>query len=134
MKAKPFLDTNILIYAFASQDRRMPAALSLIEAGGSVSVQVLNEFVNVSLRKLSRPWGEIERQLTILRTLLDPPFSIDTVHHELAVRVAKRYGFGIFDSLMIASATTAQCDVFYTEDMQHEQRIEGLTIRNPFVI
>ncbi len=63
MSAKAFIDTNILIYAFALDDPRSEKAEALLSAGGTISVQVLNEFVNVSRRKLRRDWNEIEEAL-----------------------------------------------------------------------
>ena len=51
MNDKPFLDTNIIVYAFSSNDPRSEKAETLLTAGGIISVQVLNEFVNVSRRK-----------------------------------------------------------------------------------
>ena len=59
MNAKAFLDTNIIIYAFSSNDPRRDKAEALLHAGGIISVQVLNEFVNVSRRKIHRDWDEI---------------------------------------------------------------------------
>ena len=132
MNAKPFLDTNILIYAFAQGDRRTAAAVSLVESGGVISVQILNEFVNVSRKKLGRGWDEIEHELRVIRNLFGPALSLEPGHHQLAVSIAKRFGFGIFDSLMVASAAIANCDTLYTEDLHHGQKIEGLTIKNPF--
>ncbi len=34
--------------------------------------------------------------------------------------------------MLLASASLARCDLFFSEDMQHEQTVEGLTILNPF--
>ena len=132
MNARPFLDTNILIYAFAENDARNEAAALLLQKGGLISVQVLNEFVNVSRKKLRRPWDEIESELAIIRTLLDPPLALSAGHHEKAVSLAKQFGFGIYDSLVIASAAAANCSILYTEDLQNGQIIESVTIRNPF--
>jgi predicted nucleic acid-binding protein len=40
----------------------------------------------------------------------------------------------MFDSIIVASALEAGCDILYSEDMQHGQVIEGrLTIQNPFI-
>ena len=50
MSARPFLDTNVLVYAFAANDPRSDRAEALLAAGGVIGVQVLNEFVNVSRR------------------------------------------------------------------------------------
>ncbi len=73
MNAKAFLDTNVIVYAFSSNDPRREQALALVTAGGIVSVQVLNEFVNVSRRKARREWTEIQEALALLKALLDTP-------------------------------------------------------------
>ena len=92
MTAKPFLDTNVLIYAFADDPRSVPAE-ALLAAGGVISIQVLNEFVNVSRRKLAREWAEIKRQLEVLRALLNSPVALTLDLHEAAVAYARDYGF-----------------------------------------
>jgi predicted nucleic acid-binding protein len=52
--------------------------------------------------------------------------------YERALEVMARYGYSFYDSLIIASALSAGCTRLLTEDLQHGQRIEGLTIHNPF--
>ncbi|WP_252263399.1 hypothetical protein [Paracidobacterium acidisoli] len=42
-------------------------------------------------------------------------------------------GYQIYDALVIAAALEAGCTTLYSEDMQDGQKIDGLTIRNPFV-
>jgi predicted nucleic acid-binding protein len=52
----------------------------------------------------------------------------------LALKVFEKYGYSIFDSLIIAAALELGCNTLYTEDMQHGQVIEGtLKITNPFL-
>ena len=133
MTAKPFLDTNVLIYAFAVNDSRSDTAEALIAAGGVISVQVLNEFVNVSRRKLARKWAEIEKQTEVLRALLDPPIPLTHDLHSAAIVQARDHGFAFYDALIVAAASRADCSILYTEDMQDKQTILGLTIRNPFL-
>jgi len=132
MTDKPFLDTNILIYAFAKNDPRSEAAEVLLAAGGVISIQVLNEFVNVSRRKLARGWGEIEEQVAVLRVLLDTPIPLTIELHEAAVAHARSYGFAFYDALIVAAANSVGCTVLYSEDIRHGQNILGLTISNPF--
>ena len=132
MPDKPFLDTNILVYAFSSNDPRSERADSLLKAGGAISVQVLNEFVNVQRRKERREWDEIEDALGILTVLLDPPLSLTVELHQAAISLSRRYGFSIYDALIVAAAQQLGCTTLYTEDLQHGQSIERLTIRNPF--
>jgi predicted nucleic acid-binding protein len=132
MNAKPFLDTNILVYAFATNDPRGIEAEALIAKGGIVSVQVLNEFVNVSRRKLRRPWKEIEAALSVLKTLLDPPLPVTLDLHEAAVRLARVHKLAFYDSLIVAAAAWKKCGILFSEDFQDGRMIEGVTIRNPF--
>jgi predicted nucleic acid-binding protein len=133
MNAKPFLDTNVIVYAFSSNDPRSKRAEALLEGGGVVSVQVLNEFVNVSRRKQGRGWDEVHEALGVLKILLDPPQPLTVELHEAAVDIARDRGFSIYDSLIIAAALRAGCSILYSEDLHHGQSIEQLTIRNPFI-
>jgi len=132
MSGKPFLDTNVLVYAFTSDDPRNEDATDLLMAGGYVSVQVLNEFVNVSRRKHQRDWDEIVQSLETLKTLLRPPLPLTMDLHARGVEIAKTYRFKFYDSLIVAAAISAGCDDLFTEDLHHGQKIDGLTIRNPF--
>ncbi len=132
MNAKAFLDTNIVVYAFSSNDPRSERAEALLEAGGVVSVQVLNEFVNVLRRKQGRGWDEVDDALGVLKILLDAPRPLTVELHEAAVKIARDRGFSIYDGLIVAAALQAGCSVLYSEDFQHGLMIEQLTIRNPF--
>lgn len=134
MNAKPFLDTNILVYAFTTGDRRNAIALNLLDDGGVVSVQVLNEFVNVSRRKLRFQWAEVENALSALRTMLGPPLPLTVDLHELAITLARDHRLAFYDALIVAAASRANCAILLTEDMQHGRSMEGLTIRNPFLV
>src|SRR6266508_928414 len=132
MNAKPFLDTNIGGYAFSSHDRRNGTAEALLAAGGVISVQVLNEFVNVLRRKQRRDWDEVQDALGVLKILLDPPQPLTVELHEMAIKIARHHGFSVYDSLIVAAAVRAGCSILYSEDLQHGQMIEQLTIQNPF--
>jgi len=46
--------------------------------------------------------------------------------------VRQRWRFSFCDSLIVAAALSAGCRRLLTEDLQHGQRVEGLTIENPF--
>jgi predicted nucleic acid-binding protein len=127
----PFFDTNVLLYAVRPEDPRAEGARLLLADGGLISVQALNEFTNVARRKLGQPWGEINEKLGAVRALCEvKPLTVAT--HERALTLAERYGYQIYDALQLASALENGCSILYTEDLQHGQQIEGLTIRNPF--
>ena len=129
---REFLDSNVLVYAFTS-DPRATRAQELLERGCILGVQGLNEFTNVARRRLGMTWGEVREALAairiICRTIL--PINIDT--HTGALRIAERYGYGIFDALMIASALSTNCGVLWSEDMQDGIIVDRrLRIANPF--
>jgi predicted nucleic acid-binding protein len=133
MSDKVFLDTNILLYTIGQDDVRTPVAEALVQQGGIVSVQVLNELASVAHRKLEMSWRDITRALGALRILCPSvvPMTVET--HDAAVRLAMRHGFHIYDALIVAAALAADCSMLYSEDMQSGQVIGGrLTIRNPF--
>jgi len=129
---RAFFDTNVLIYAFAKDDPRADAAQELLARGGVVGVQTLNEFVSVAVRKLRMPWTEVLDALSAIRVLCPSiiPLTIET--HDQALRLAGRYRYHIYDSLVIAAALQASCSTLYSEDMRDGQVLDSLTIRNPF--
>jgi predicted nucleic acid-binding protein len=127
-----FLDTNVILYAFAQGDSRTEAAEALLAAGGMIGVQTLNEFVSVALRKMSMPWDEVLGALDAIRTLCPSPVPVTVEIHERALRIARRHRYPFYDSLVIAAALEARCRILYSEDMRDGQEIEGITIRNPF--
>ncbi|MGF9764531.1 PIN domain-containing protein [Microvirga sp. 0TCS3.31] len=132
MSAKPFLDTNVILYLLSEDIAKADCAEALLAQGGTVSVQVLNEAANVMTRKLRTDLDEIRGFLTGVRKFCDVvPLTIDT--HDDALAIVRRYGFSIYDSLIIAAAITAKCEILYSEDLQSGQQLGGrLTIINPF--
>lgn len=128
-----FLDTNILVYTLADGDPRQVIAEALLAQGFVLSVQVLNEFVNVARRKLKLSWPDIAMALSVFRKFASKPAPVTIATHEAGLELADRYGFRFYDSLIIASALELGCTTLMTEDMQDGQVIGGrLTLRNPF--
>ena len=128
-----FLDTNVLVYLAQGDADKADRVEALLAEGPVLSVQVLNELANVLRRKAAFSWDETHRFLAIVRELgrIAP---LDVPTHDLGLAVAERHALSIYDSLIIAAALQADCDVLWSEDMQDGQEIEGrLTIRNPFV-
>ncbi len=129
----PLLDTNILVYAFAD-DPRSAVAQTLLSEPFILSVQALNEFANVARRKLGMSWAEIRLAIADLSALAAAIVPIDKECNSLAVDLAARYNFSIFDALMIASALQAGSGQCFSEDMQNGLMVDGrLVILNPFV-
>jgi predicted nucleic acid-binding protein len=133
MSDRPFFDTNVLIYVLAEQDGRTTIAEELLGEGGIISVQVLNELAAVASRKLAMSWQEIGDALDAIRVPCPDPRPLTVETHGLGLQIAARYGFSIYDALLIASALEAGCTTLYSEDLQAGQDInDTLTIRNPF--
>jgi predicted nucleic acid-binding protein len=129
--AESFFDTNVLLYLLSSDSAKADQAEALLAAGGVVSVQVLNEFASVAFRKLAMNIPDIQSILSTVRAVCVVK-TLDVETHELGLDVAKRYGFSIYDSMIVAAALRAQCTTLCTEDLQQGQVIDRLTIRNPF--
>lgn len=125
-----FLDTNVLLYTLDGAKRGDRARQALLD-GYAISVQVLNEFASVVRRKQLLSGDEIsEVESRFRRLLIVAPLTLES--HDSALRLNIRYGFHFYDSLIVASALETGCDVLYSEDLQHNQRIEGLRVVNPF--
>jgi predicted nucleic acid-binding protein len=134
MSDRPFLDTNVLVYALGQEEDRTPAADALLAAGGVVSVQVLNELASVARRKLQMPWPEVIAALDDIRILCPDPVPTTVAIYDSALTLADRFGFNFYDALIVAAALEAKCRILYSEDLQDGHIIEKrLTIRNPFM-
>ena len=131
--ADVFFDTSILLYLLSPDARKADRVETLLGAGGAISVQVLNEFAVVARRKSGLSWPEVREVLSAVRAAcVTHPVTEKT--HDAGVDVAERYGFSLYDSMMIAAAQNAGCATLFSEDLQHRQVIDGrLTVRNPFI-
>lgn len=129
---KAFLDTNVLLYLLSDDAAKADCAEALVIAGDVISVQVLNELASVASRKLGMSWAEIREVLETIRAVCRvEPISLET--HDRGLALSERYGFSIYDSMILASALLAGCNVLFTEDLQHGQSIDGrLTVKDPF--
>jgi predicted nucleic acid-binding protein len=137
MAARSFLDTNILIYSVDRADpAKQEAALELIarhakERTGVISTQVLQEFYSAATRKLGIEALQARQHLRDFRVFdivqVTPAIieeGIDcSIHHQLS----------FWDGLILAAAATAKSRELISEDLSHLQKLQGITIRNPFL-
>lgn len=131
-RTEAFFDTNVLLYLLSGDAAKADRAETLVAAGGVISVQVLNEFASVASRKLGMSWTEIREVLETVRAVCHVE-SVSLETHDRGFTLSERYGFTIYDSMILASALLAGCNVLFTEDLQDGQSIDGkLTVRNPF--
>jgi predicted nucleic acid-binding protein len=140
MKDRYFLDTNIFVYSFDSNDaKKSTIARDLIqnalkEQVGCVSSQVIQEFLNVSTKKFSPPL-EAKDSLKYLNTVLAPLCEIFTSLdlYRKTIETAERWKYSFYDSMIITAAIQLNCSILYSEDLQHSQKIQSITIINPFL-
>lgn len=135
MTAKAFFDTNVLVYASLdeSSDGRVAAAQAILTDGGAVSVQVLNEFVDLARRKFNHPWAQVHNLLKAVELCCGEAQPLTASVQARAVDIADRYNLRIYDATILASALDSGCNILYTEDLQHGQILEELRIENPFL-
>jgi predicted nucleic acid-binding protein len=139
MSAEDFIDTNVFIYHLdASDPRKQAIAERIIRqalTGGNacISYQVIQECLNTALRK-AQVALDIAQGRAYLETVLAPLLrvSASVALYRRALEVQARWGFGFYDSLIVAAALAAGCTRLLSEDLQHGQRIETLTIHDPF--
>jgi predicted nucleic acid-binding protein len=133
MPDKRFIDTNVLLYAFSSDDPRGARAEALLGEGGVVGVQVLNEFASVARRKLGWNWVDIQAALDVIQELLGPARALTVAIHTQAVEWARVRKLDFYDALILSAAADAGCVEVLTEDMHNGSKVGGVTVRNPFL-
>ncbi len=126
-----FLDTNVLLYLVSGDSEKADRAENLLASGGTINVQVLNEFSSVAIRKLGMQLSAVREILTTVRAICTVN-ALDADTHDLGLDLIKRHGFPFFDALIVAAALLAGCRLLYTENMQHGRTVDRLRIRNPF--
>jgi len=134
-----FFDTNVLVYMFDEVNhRKRDIAQNLVwealeNRSARISFQVVQESLNVLTRQASSPAnsmtasGFLDRVLIPLWVVMPSP-SI----YARTLELQALYQYSFYDSLLIASALDSGASRLLSEDMQDGQRIEGLTITNPF--
>ncbi len=134
MSANCFIDTNVLVYCYTNDEpEKQQKALDIANSPDTfISTQVLTELSNTLKKKFNLSWKEIEPVLSEISSgfsvYVNKPATI-----ERACRIADKYQYSFYDSLIIAAALSCNCKTLYSEDLQDVQKIEKkLTIVNPF--
>jgi predicted nucleic acid-binding protein len=140
MSDRFFLDTNIFVYSFdRSAPRKREKADQLIRTAitshkGVVSYQVVQEFFNVMFKRFAQPLRppDAEHYFTnVLRPMLSIHSSASLFRRALYVHDESKISW--YDSLIVSAAMQAECNILFSEDLQHGRRIGSLTITNPFL-
>jgi len=134
-----FIDSNVLIYLLDQDSpQKRTTARRLVEdvllsGEGRISFQVIQETLSVITRKFVRQVTTDDAR-QFLDEVLVPLWRVMPTQrlYERSPDIQARYRYSFYDSLIIAAALSAGCERLLSEDLQHGQRIEGLTIENPF--
>ncbi|MGB4863134.1 MAG: PIN domain-containing protein [Tepidiformaceae bacterium] len=132
-----FLDSNVFLYLFDPDVGKQRAAEVLVRdalhGSGVISFQVVQETLNTLARKVAKPLDGHDRQ-SLLKTVLVPLWKVNPSEdlYARAMEIQQRYRYSFYDSLIIAAALAAGCNRLMSEDFQSGQKIETLTIVNPF--
>ncbi|MDP3112493.1 MAG: PIN domain-containing protein [Thermodesulfovibrionales bacterium] len=133
--AKVFIDTNILLYAYSSSEiaKKKKVLLLLENEMISLSTQVINEFIWIMSRKFNVGMDSLK----LITSNLFELYEVSQLNESgilKAIDISTQLQFSYWDSLMVSSALAANCNVLYTEDLQHGQVIgDMLKVVNPFV-
>lgn len=133
-----FVDSNILVYAHSrsSAEKREKASKLLdrlwVSGGGSLSIQVLQEFFVVVTRKVPQPLSIGEAAQIVedySRWSVHCPEPKDLA---AAIDIHKRFQISFWDAMIIHSARRLNCRVLWTEDLSDGQSYAGVAVRHPF--
>ena len=133
-----FFDTNVLVYAVDAGDpARKEIAIDRFARAVKddtviLSTQVLQEFYNITTRKLKPPRSarEAAGQLSQLCAFEVVGSTADSVL--AAVELAHKHRLQWWDALILEAAIRGNADLLVSQDGQHGQRFGRLVIENPF--
>lgn len=139
MSTNYFLDTNVLVYSFdedapSKREKSKQLIARAIRTGcGTLSWQVVQEFLNVALHKWEKPMSQADA-ISYLNSTLEPLCTIypSTSLWRSALLIQTQSQYRFYDSLIVAAALQAGAKILYSEDLQAERRFGSMEIQNPF--
>jgi len=138
MKDKYFIDTNILVYANDRTEKGKYERAKQILFNGianediAISTQVLSEFyVTVTQKiKVKLPANTAKKEILLLKAIEIVEIDFNLIIQ--AINISDKNQLTYWDSLIIAAAQKARCNIVYSEDFNPDQTIGSVTIKNPF--
>jgi predicted nucleic acid-binding protein len=135
-----FVDTNVLLYGVDDKDppKRDQARAWISTCWqrrcGRLSNQVLHEFYWNARRKFPSQLSGGDARAEVRRYQHWQPWLTDHATVETAWAVESRFGLTYWDALLVAAAQHQSCTLMLTEDLQHDQVIDGVRIVSPFLV
>ncbi|HMG55307.1 MAG TPA: PIN domain-containing protein [Kofleriaceae bacterium] len=138
MSGRSFVDTNVLVYCFdAGEPAKRKRALAILEGDSDVgdlvlSTQILQEFYVTVTRKLKRPLSARDAAAAVDELARLPVVQIDLEMVLASIADCQKHQLSLWDTLVLRSAVTADCERVLTEDLQHGFVFGSLRVENPF--
>ena len=139
MKDRTFFDTNILVYGFdnSNQEKYEVASGFIIQAYqkgvGVISTQVLKEFYVTVTQKIPQKMDMADAEQAIRDFSMWMVVETNVALILKAIDIQRRHSLSFWDALIISAAFSGNASTVLTEDLNHGQVIEGISIRNPFL-
>ncbi len=136
MPGKAFVDTNVLVYALDAsarqkQEKSRAVITALAESGdGVISTQVMQEFYVAATRKLGVAPLAAKGVMKTFDVFEVVQVSPALIQEAIDCSVLNELSF--WDALILATASSAGCSTIYSEDLNHGQRVLGVTVQNPY--
>ena len=137
-EGKVFFDSNILIYSVDERDSlKQKIAIDLINKAmqnkiGAISTQSLQEFFSVTTKKLNVS-KEVAKEYLDFFVDNFPVTQVTLSNIYKAIDISIQTQFSFWDSLIVSAAHSSGCVIVYSEDMNHNQLVNGVKIINPFI-
>ena len=139
MNDKIFVDTNILVYCFDDADpAKKEKAIQIMEglwepSKGVLSLQVLKEFFVTVTEKLANKMDFRDAKAAVIDLLSWNIFYETQSSLERTFEIIQRHHLSLWDANILSAAILSDCNTVYSEDLQHNQTIEGVRIINPLL-
>ena len=123
---RSFFDTNVIVYADAADEpAKQQRAIQLIKthraaATAVLSTQVLQEYVNVALRRLRLPVPLIRERLGLYGRFDLVPATPEVMEGALALHVL--HGTSFYDALILQAAIASGCSVLFLSCLLYTSR------------
>jgi predicted nucleic acid-binding protein len=137
-RAREFVDTNVLVYAYdtsagAKATRARELVAGLWRSGqGCISLQVLQELFVTITRKVAKPMpatGAASLVEDLSQWTLHEPVRADVL---AAIELHRQKRISLWDALILQSARQLRCRTIWSEDLNAGQAFGAIRVRNPF--
>jgi predicted nucleic acid-binding protein len=134
--SKIFLDTNLLVYTIDNRDvlKKNEARSILKKVVDShqpvISTQVIKEFYVVATTKLKADQILVKQIIHNFHNMEIVNNDLDLIEQAVDISLVSQLSF--WDSLIIAAAEKAGCELIFSEDLNAGQIYRGVSLVNPF--